>query len=914
MDQQPAAKKRRLAPKIEAQASPPHPPPFNHEPAPPAQHYQPQEIPPPPPERHEFESFARHLQDAAMLIYRQTQKSPYTKTSVLILRWEEDNAVEQELTDLDHVLRERYNYRTERFNIPTIANPSVKLGVRMASFLENAAPDHLLIIYYAGYGYVGADNQLYWASSPRKTSKLKWSGFRCLFEEAQSDILLLLDTCATKEQITLDGSSAKQVLAANTPEHYSRDHNLRSFTYHITAALAKFCGGRPFPVEHLYHEVAYERQQELMAGLTNGASKSITFSDKLPLLYTISPGKGQGISLSRLPSNAEVQLRSPPLVTDGDAQLLRTARDEPIIHPSAVADLTFDEPRVLVCTTFVGEASPDMSSFNHWLHNAPAIASKIAVEGMFLGPPTMLLISMPVPVWNVVQHDKVCCFLGYVNSHNMTHLYNRLVRSVTVGKASAKDVEDGRILLEAREMATTSTPIVRRHELPTHAQLRPETPIRPESMGRLDPMNLPPTSTTPNMAYTTPASAIGSKNDVEDSAEMQEAAEQLKALSHVRHLSSDNGLPLPQSISTDAATRHDEISSHEANESGLDEAQYNVEFTPPMTRPKQQQRRSLQKQTPKQETRCNHCSHAPFKDYSSLRKHIAAAHTRPFPCAFAFAGCTSTFGSKNEWKRHIASQHLCLQYYRCSSCPQSTVEGKGNEFNRKDLFTQHLRRMHAPFAIKKALAKGDSKLQVDWESHVKEMQQSCLVTRRKPPQRSSCPKPDCASVFEGPTSWDEWTEHVGRHMEKGEAGRLGVDRLLAKWALAEGIIERKDDGEYRLCSGSSSIFDRDAGGNHVDYHSDGNKRDRDGNRDRDRDRDHDRDRDKGPDLDRDSGDGDRDKDRDRDRNRDHNRNHDQGQNKNQHQDQDPDQDQDRDPEDRTIVAASTMVDKMDIDE
>lgn len=98
-----------------------------------------------------------------MLIYRQTQKSPYTKTSVLILRWEEDNAIEHELVALDQVLRDRYNYRTERYNIPPAANPSVKLGVRMASFLEHAAPDHLLIIYYAGYGYVGVDNQLFWA-------------------------------------------------------------------------------------------------------------------------------------------------------------------------------------------------------------------------------------------------------------------------------------------------------------------------------------------------------------------------------------------------------------------------------------------------------------------------------------------------------------------------------------------------------------------------------------------------------------------------------------------------------------------------------------------------------------------------------------------------------------------------------
>jgi len=119
--------------------------------------------------------------------------------------------------------------------------------------------------------------------------------------------------------------------------------------------------------------------------------------------------------------------------------------------------------------------------------------------------------------------------------------------------------------------------------------------------------------------------------------------------------------------------------------------------------------------------------------------------------------------------------------------------------------------MHAPFSIKKALNKGDSKLHAEWEAHVKDMQQSCLVIRRQPPQRSACPKPDCQSVFEGAGSWDEWTEHVGRHMEKGEAARMGVDRMLAKWALEEGIIEKQDDGEYRLVAGEGG--ERDPGKN-----------------------------------------------------------------------------------------------------
>jgi hypothetical protein len=98
-----------------------------------------------------------------MLIYAQANRSPYTSVSVLLLRWEDDLSVEQDLLQLQKVFRERFNYRTESWSIPSCANPSIKLTMQMASYIECARSDHLLIVYYAGYGFVGLDHHLYWA-------------------------------------------------------------------------------------------------------------------------------------------------------------------------------------------------------------------------------------------------------------------------------------------------------------------------------------------------------------------------------------------------------------------------------------------------------------------------------------------------------------------------------------------------------------------------------------------------------------------------------------------------------------------------------------------------------------------------------------------------------------------------------
>ncbi|KAI1007629.1 hypothetical protein K3495_g598 [Podosphaera aphanis] len=776
-------------------------------------------------ERSDFESFARHLQDAAMLIYSQANRSPYMSVSVLLLRWEEDERVSHDLVQLQKLFHEHFNYQIESWCIPNCPNPEEKLLMQMEQCLGYGEPDHLCIIYYNGHGFISSDQNLYWASNPQEdASRLKWECIRSRLEDANCDILLLLDTCAIADGPLSGEGSLKHIIAAYPPDQAARDPGPKSFTTNLIEALQRLATGRPFTAQRLHEEIVILKQNKLLqhAGLSSDTSNNVSSSnhERMPVYISLTSNHTREILISPIVhQNHTSQLGSPIVSPEQDLLGARIDFEQSLLTKyNSVNDLTFEEPRALVCTTFLGEPSPEMSSFKQWLQNAPVAAAKIDVEGMFHGPPTVLLISMPISVWNVLAADRTCAFLGYVNSHNMTVEYQRLINGIspTNKNNTYKELEDGKILLEAGQ-AAASTPIMVRHE-----QLRADPlsePLRQDT-SQTDPMILGTSNLIPHIyPELAPLNNSEQKHEAEDSVEMHEAAEQLKALSHVRHMNHEASINernhhLSLDESPNLRCSRDESTSSQEPDDNHDDGIFTSEFNTPVPRPKP--RRLAQKTGAKQDTRCSLCSHAPFKDSSSLRKHIAAAHTRPFPCAFFFAGCTSTFGSKNEWKRHIASQHLCLTFYRCSSCPQSTAEGKGNEFNRKDLFTQHLRRMHAPFAIKKSLSKDDTKLQLEWESHVKEMQNSCLVTRRQPPQRSACPNPDCSSVFEGAGSWDDWTEHVGRHLEKGEASRLGVDHLLAKWALDEGIIERRFDGEYRLVGS-----DRDVNIS-TGYYSDGN--------------------------------------------------------------------------------------------
>jgi len=197
---------------------------------------------------------------------------------------------------------------------------------------------------------------------------------------------------------------------------------------------------------------------------------------------------------------------------------------------------------------------------------------------------------------------------------------------------------------------------------------------------------------------------------------------------------------------------------------------------------------------------------------------------RAFICSFAPYGCRSTFVSKNEWKRHVTSQHLQLGFYRCdvgkcsvarhqaspslfptaSPSPRSTnstpAPGQPNDFNRKDLFTQHQRRMHAPWLQTNRRRTPTDAEHSAFEESLEQVRQRCWHRLRRPPQQSHCSF--CRELFAGEGSWDARMEHVGRHFERGNRMSLGEeleDLSLRDWGLREGILTLAG-GKCRLAS------------------------------------------------------------------------------------------------------------------
>lgn len=190
---------------------------------------------------------------------------------------------------------------------------------------------------------------------------------------------------------------------------------------------------------------------------------------------------------------------------------------------------------------------------------------------------------------------------------------------------------------------------------------------------------------------------------------------------------------------------------------------------------------------------------------------------RSFPCPLAAYNCSSTFSSKNEWKRHVSTQHIKLGYWRCDLCapttgPKDTSVLYYNDFNRKDLFTQHLRRMHA---AQGSGARHMKEHPVN-EDNIQDHQARCHLPLRHAPQQSICPIVGCDREFFGPTSWDERMEHVGRHMEKDKNGAVvfdvanwKLDTALEQYLMNEGLIVWQH-GTWKIGDGKSRRMDSES--------------------------------------------------------------------------------------------------------
>lgn len=235
-------------------------------------------------------------------------------------------------------------------------------------------------------------------------------------ERSKSDVLILLDCCAGAASATFPtGDSITETISASSWDAIAPDPGRYSFTNALIEVLQEW-RLRNFSAAMLHAEV--------LARLKH--PRPITINGKLfearstPVHFMMTANhKAPSIELSRivaadkLPPSPQEELdmedgfgRAPGAVDAPSNGLMSNEPNE-------------DTPHVMISLALEDNQSLDIHAWEQWLSAFPAMAKFVKVQGVFKSHSTLLLVSMPVMIWDLLPEDHATSFVAFIRSNNL---------------------------------------------------------------------------------------------------------------------------------------------------------------------------------------------------------------------------------------------------------------------------------------------------------------------------------------------------------------------------------------------------------------------------------------------------------------------------------------------------------------
>ncbi|OHW91275.1 tyrosine-protein phosphatase non-receptor type 6 [Colletotrichum incanum] len=369
-----------------------------------------------------LDSFAQTLEDSANRAFPNRGRSSqrYKKVQALLLHWGcDDLFVLPELEDLERCLREDYAFNTEIFPIPS-ENSHLELMMQVGKLIkDHEAQDTLFLVYYGGHARIDESRQSTWCATRHPDSPwLQWSAIQTLLERSASDVLILLDCCAGAASATFpNGNSITETISASSWDAIAPDPGRYSFTNALIEVMQEW-RLRAFSAAMLHAEVLarlkHPRPVTINGKLFEARSTPVHF-------MMTSNHKAPSIELSRVVP-AEKRPPSPP-------QEIPAAADGSEVPEGVTGgrgpgapisgEPNEDTPHVMISLALEDDQQLDLNAWEQWLSNFPAMAKYVKVQGVFKSHSTLLLVSMPVMVWDLLPEDHATSFVAFIRSNNL---------------------------------------------------------------------------------------------------------------------------------------------------------------------------------------------------------------------------------------------------------------------------------------------------------------------------------------------------------------------------------------------------------------------------------------------------------------------------------------------------------------
>lgn len=80
---------------------------------------------------------------------------------------------------------------------------------------------------------------------------------------------------------------------------------------------------------------------------------------------------------------------------------------------------TEDTPHVMISLALEDDQRLDINAWEQWLNAFPAMAKYVKIQGVFKSHSTLVLVSMPVMVWDLLPEDPATSFIAFIRSNNI---------------------------------------------------------------------------------------------------------------------------------------------------------------------------------------------------------------------------------------------------------------------------------------------------------------------------------------------------------------------------------------------------------------------------------------------------------------------------------------------------------------
>ncbi|KAI0194186.1 hypothetical protein F4808DRAFT_353500 [Astrocystis sublimbata] len=394
--------------------------------------------------------FAKALEDSAARAFPNRGSSQrYKNVHALLLHWDSDDLfVLPELEDLEKCFRQDYNFETERFTIPS-SNAHLELMLKIGSLIkDHESTDTLLIVVYAGHGRIDVARQSTWCASRNVESPwLQWSAIQTLLERSLSDALILLDCCAGAASAAFPtGNSITETISASSWDAIAPSPGRYSFTSTLLEVLQEW-KWRTFSVAMLHAEILarlkHPRPENGLEVRTTPVHFMMTANHRAP-----------SIELCMMPSHISPSLPPSTFTSQRNSHVESRSSSEDIVGSVPNENV----PHVMISLALEDDQNLNVDDWERWLSAFPALAKYVQVQGIFKSHSTLLLLSLPVMVWDMLPNHPACTFIAFIRSNNIIAEKLRRgqsnVGSIDAPLSNELEIEQGSTCSGSTEVAT----------------------------------------------------------------------------------------------------------------------------------------------------------------------------------------------------------------------------------------------------------------------------------------------------------------------------------------------------------------------------------------------------------------------------------------------------------------------------